>query len=116
MKEPSAFDAGPDRELGELVRDYASGPDGADFNARLRRTLGQLPERASQWDILAGWARPSVVAVAAAAGFLLGLTLWQGWRERMVPGAGAAASVSVALLEPTQRTVEPIIYTVLEEQ
>ncbi|MBL8986498.1 MAG: hypothetical protein JNJ80_09510 [Gemmatimonadetes bacterium] len=115
MKEPSAFDAGPDRELGELVREYALGPAAPAFEARLRATLGRLPERTSQWDVLAGWARPGVVAAAAAAGFLLGLTLWQSWRERAAH-AGTPASVSVALLEPTQRAVEPIIYTVLEEQ
>jgi hypothetical protein len=33
-------------------------------------------ERADQWDVLAGWARPRVLAAAIAAGFFLWLGAW----------------------------------------
>jgi hypothetical protein len=115
MSDQSPFDAGPDRELGELLRESWQGPDPIGFRGRLEAALGRLPERASQWDVLAGWARPSVVAVAAAAGLLLGMAWLQSWRNRVQTTAGQV-SVSVALLEPTTRTVEPIIYSVLEDQ
>lgn len=108
---PMSGGAERDPELGRLLRDAMAGPNPGRFLARLSHALGSLPERRSQWDVLAGWSRPSVLVVAAAAGFLLGLAVWQGWRERMVT---PAASVSAAMLEPTQRTDTPILYAVLE--
>jgi hypothetical protein len=114
MNDRSPFDSERDRELGSLLREALSGPDPARFSARLSSTLAALPARGSQWDVLAGWARPSVLVAAAAAGFALGLALWQGWRERLTRTPDT--SVAVAILEPTRQVFEPIIYTVLEEQ
>jgi hypothetical protein len=75
-----------------------------------------LPARASQWDVLATWARPGVVAVAAAAAFLLGVALWQTWQRQIREPAVAAPSVSVAILDAA--TSPPgetqILYAVLE--
>lgn len=112
--EHSPFHPGQDPELGELLRETYQAPEPEQFLDRLRATMSALPDRGSQWDVLAGWARPSVVVAAAAAGFLLGLALWQSWRERL--DHQGASSLSVALLEPTRRSVEPIIYSVLEER
>lgn len=113
MIDRSPFDAERDGELGELIREALTGPEPELFADRLQAVIRGLPDRGSQWDVLAGWARPGVVMAAAAAGLLLGLALWQGWRQRVGP---AETSVSVALLEPMQRSVEPIIYSVLEER
>ena len=113
MTDRSPFDAERDPELGELVRSAFTGPDSAGFELRLGATLARLPERGSQWDVLAAWARPGVVAAAVAAGFLLGFAVWQAWRARLAtPGV---PSVAVAMLQPTTRGGEqPIMYAVLE--
>ena len=111
MMDRSPFDPGRDAELGELLRESYPGPEPELFADRIQATIRGLPERGSQWDVLAGWARPGVVMAAAAAGLLLGLALWRSWRH---PVGGTEISVSVALLEPMQRSAEPIIYSVLE--
>lgn len=114
MMDRSSFGAERDHELGNVLREAFTGPDPVRFSARLGSTLAALPARSSQWDVLAGWARPGVLVAAAAAGFALGLALWQGWRDRL--DAAPETSVAGAMLEPTQRGAEPIMYTVLEEQ
>lgn len=71
MNANSPFGAGPDRELGDLLREALT-PDGqADF---VSRVLARLPESRSLWDVLAGWARPGIAAailLAAALGYWL---------------------------------------------
>lgn len=114
--EQMPFGNEPDRDLGSLIQDTYQGPDSALFLARLQGTLGTLPARASQWDVLATWARPSVVAVVAAAAFLLGVALWQNWQRQAGEPAVATPSVSVAILDAA--TSSPgetqILYAVLE--
>lgn len=70
----SPFDQSPDPELGRLLRERLTGSSPEAFLRRLRLALAG--ERADQWDVLAGWARPRVLATAIAAGFLLWLGAW----------------------------------------
>lgn len=114
MTEQSAFDAGRDAELGELMAEVLDGPDPTGYLARLGSTLAGLPSRRSSWDVLAEWARPSVLVAALVAGFILGLALWQNWRERFAPSA--VTPVSVAMLDASRLGEKQVIYTVLEER
>ena len=116
MMERMPFGNEPDPELGSLIRDVYRGPDPVPFLARMNGVLGGLPPRASQWDVLATWARPSVVAVAAAAAFFLGVTLWQSWRRQTAGPGAVPPSVSVAMLygAPNRPAEDPILYAVLE--
>lgn len=113
MTEHSAFDAGRDHEMGELVAEVLDGPDPSGYLARLGTALSSIPSRRSQWDVLAEWARPSVLVAAMAAGFILGFTLWQHWRERIEPGT---VPVSVAMLDASRLGETQVIYTMLEER
>ena len=115
MMERLPFGNEPDQELGSLIRDALRGPDPERFLARLGGALEGLPARASQWDVLATWARPGVVAAAAAAAFFLGVALWQNWRRQTEP-VTVAPSVSVAMLEaaPVRPGEDQILYAVLE--
>jgi hypothetical protein len=71
----SPFDHEPDHELGRMLRESLSGPEPEAFLRRLRAAVaGAAP--GDQWDVLAGWARPRVMAMAVAAGFLLWLGTW----------------------------------------
>lgn len=66
------FEAGPDRELGALLREVLSPPDDAAFVARVRQALPAASVGA--WDLLGRWMRPGLVAaavIALAAGFWL---------------------------------------------
>lgn len=116
MTERMPFGNEPDQELGSLIRDAYRGPDPAPFLARLNGVLDGLPPRVSQWDVLATWARPGVVAAAAAAAFLLGVTLWQSWRRQTAIPAAVPPSVSVAMLDatPARPGEHQIFYAVLE--
>ena len=113
MTEHSAFDAGRDVEMGELVAEILDGPDPTGYLTRLGTVLTGLPSRRSSWDVLAEWARPSVLVAAMAAGFVLGLALWQHWRERIEPGT---VPVSVAMLDASRLGETQVIYTMLEER
>jgi hypothetical protein len=67
----SSFDAEPDRELAELLREALTPAGQAEFVARV---LARLPESRTLWDVLAGWARPGIAAailLAAALGWWL---------------------------------------------
>lgn len=118
MMEEMPFGNEPDRELGLLIREAYVDPDPDQFLVRLRGSLEALPPRISQWDVLATWARPGVVAAAAAAAFLLGIALWQTWRQQVADPALPVPSVSVAMLDAAQarQGSDPILYAVLEGQ
>ena len=115
MTEHSAFDPERDHQLGDLMAEVFDGPDPSAYLTRLGTTLVGLPSRRSQWDVLAEWARPSVLVAALVAGFVLGLTLWQNWRDRIDPVA-ATTPVSVAMLDVSRLGETQVIYTVLEER
>jgi len=116
MNQQMPFGDGPDRDLGPLIRDAYQGPDPARFLARLAGVLDGLPSRISQWDVLAAWARPGVVAAAAAAAFLLGVAWWQNWRRHSADPGAVQSSVSVAILDaaPAAPGETQILYAVLE--
>lgn len=113
MTRHSPFDSRPDPRLVDGLRAHFHGPDSAGMIARLEGALARLPERDTEWDVLAGWARPRVLAAAMAAGFLLGLTLWRQWWRTDVP----PTPISVAILEaPRPVEVNPVMHAILEEE
>jgi hypothetical protein len=79
----------------------------------MRGFLARLPERDTGWDVLAGWARPGVMAAAMAAAFLLGVALYAGWPARL-ERPGPAPVPAAALLAPTADDPGPITFAVLE--
>ncbi len=81
--ESNAFDAGPDPELGRLLREALTPAGQADF---VSRVLAGLPEQGSLWDILAGWARPGIAAAILLAA-ALGYWLSPGFGEGPAPSA-----------------------------
>jgi hypothetical protein len=111
-----SFRPDPDREIGAALATHFKGPDPDGFTSRLGAALGRLPKRDSQWDILAEWARPRVMAAALAAGFLLGMAMWQRWQRRAVE-VPSGSPVSMAMLENARPgAVLPIINVVLEDR
>lgn len=104
----------PDRRTAEALGVHFEGPDPKGFLARLGGVLRGLPQCDSEWDVLATWARPRVLAAAMVAGFLLGMAMWQTWRTR---GVAPASPVSVAMLEAIRPPeVNPVVNVVLEER
>ncbi|MGE0552021.1 MAG: hypothetical protein AB7R55_01200 [Gemmatimonadales bacterium] len=112
MKRDSWSSGRPDEELGALLRERLAGPDDDGFLDRMGRLLRELPESASQWDVLATWARPSVLAAAMAAAFLLGAALYVNWGRR--PAVSAATVPAAALMAPTGSDIGPITFAVME--
>lgn len=88
----SPFDAGPDPELGRLLREQLTGPAPEAFLRRLRLAVAATPS-GDEWDVLAGWARPRIMALAVAAGFLLWLGAWFG-SDRLSGGAEPAVQIA----------------------
>ncbi len=90
----SPFDHEPDPELGRMLREHLTGREPEAFLARLRVAIAE--SRDSEWDVLAGWARPRAMAVAVAAGFLLWLGAWFATGTRPNdPGVMVASVASV---------------------
>jgi hypothetical protein len=111
----SPWQTGPDGELGRRLRDELDGPDPSAYLGRLREFLLALPERDTEWDVLAHWARPGVVVAAMAASFLLGFALLTGWRDHAGPAPETAAGMpAAALIAPTAAEPGPITFAVLE--
>lgn len=81
MNSNSPFDPGPDRELGDLLREALTPAGHADF---VSRVMGRLPAAGSYWDVLAGWARPGIAAAILLA---TALGYWLAPRESAVPTA-----------------------------
>lgn len=71
----SPFDHDPDAALGRLLGEALTGPAPEAFLRRLRLAVAGA-NRGTQWDVLAGWARPRAIAVAIAAGLLLWIGSW----------------------------------------
>ena len=82
----SPFDNQRDAELGRMLREQLTGSAPEAFLRRLK--LAVAGDAADQWDVLAGWARPRVVAAAIAAGFLLWLGAWFGGGSTRPSDAG----------------------------
>lgn len=86
MSANSPFDAGHDRELGDLLREALTPAANEEFVARV---LARLPATGSSWEVLAGWARPGIAAallLAAALGY---------WLMPRDAGAGAPQAAEV---------------------
>jgi hypothetical protein len=98
----SPFDAEPDAELGRLLRERLTGAEPEAFLRRLRLVVAATPA-GDEWDVLAAWARPRVMAMAVAAGFLLWLGVWFA-SDRM--SGDAEPAVQVASL-PAHTVVMP---------
>lgn len=88
----SPFDHEQDHELGRMLREALTGPEPEAFLHRLRMALAGA-EGASQWDVLAGWARPRAMAMAVAAGFLLWLGTWFSWASPLADTGTTVASL-----------------------
>ncbi len=114
MKKENSFHGDPDPRVAEALAAHFGGPDSGGFVARLGTTLRGLPARDSEWDVLATWARPRVVAAAMAAGFLLGMMMWQRWQR---PVEDSVSPVSVAVFDtPQPPELNPVINVVLEDR
>ena len=115
MSSPSSFDSQPDAELGRLLREHLTGPEPDRFLARMGQVLARLPAaRDSQWEVLARWATPGVLAAALLAGLLLGLELWQGLRTADPAQSELAAVPALPLQVPQRADGSVVYYTVLE--
>ncbi len=82
---PTPFDAHPDAALGELLREHLTGAEPAQFVARMRLAVIEA-DRAESWEVLAGWARPGLVAVGLAAAVLLWVVLTSDVGAPLGPG------------------------------
>jgi hypothetical protein len=113
MKSIDPFRPSPDEDLGRLLREEMSGPDPDGFLDRLSHHLARLPAQPSQWDVLAHWARPRVMAAAVAAAFLLGVALYTNWAEHDVEPTTIAGIPAAAIMAP-MGDVGAITYAILE--
>lgn len=109
------FDNQPDPELGRLLRERLTGPAPEAFLRRLRWAVAA--DRADQWDVLAGWARPRVLAAAIAAGFLLWLGAWFADMGRSPdPGTTMASLPAQAVVSAQPPAVDEIMLALRERE
>lgn len=102
------FEAQPDEELGALLRAGLEGPEPARFVARLRGAVAEA-ERQESWEVLAGWARPGVVAAGLAAAAVLWVLITRDVGPPLGPDGLPAQELFAA-----QPTGEVLISAVLE--
>jgi hypothetical protein len=102
------FDAQPDEELGALLRAGLDGPAPEAFTARLRAAVVEA-ERAESWEILAGWARPGLVAAGLAAAAVL----WVVLTREVGPTVGTPAVPVQELIAGQPASSEVLISAVL---
>lgn len=104
------FDGERDVRLGNLLRDHLEPPDHAGF---VRAVMFQVRSADSSWEVLSRWARPGI---AAAAAFLLGVTMWFALNQpaddptlvdAMRPGDAPASFLSSA--EPDNELVLQVV-------
>jgi hypothetical protein len=93
------FDHERDARLGELLRNQLEPSDHAGF---VRAVMSQVRSADTSWEVLSRWARPGI---AAAAAFLLGVTMWFALNQpvddptlvdAMRPGDAPASFLSAA--------------------
>ncbi|MFN2316011.1 MAG: hypothetical protein ABR602_04950 [Gemmatimonadales bacterium] len=102
------FDAQPDEELGALLRAGLDGPAPEAFTSRLRSAVVEA-ERAESWEVLAGWARPGLVAAGLAAAAVL----WVVLTRDVGPPMGAQTIFVQELIAGQPATSEVLISAVL---
>jgi hypothetical protein len=93
------FDHERDAKLGDILRNHLEPGDHAGF---VRSVMLQVRSVDSSWEVLSRWARPGI---AAAAAFLLGVTMWFALNQQaddptlvdaMRPGNAPASFLSAA--------------------
>ena len=109
----SPFDHQRDEELGRLLREQLSGPRPEAFLQRLRLAVAGA-ERPGEWDVLAGWARPRVMALAVAAGLLLWLGAWFSANQSSAePGVTVASLPAHSMVNPQPPAADEIMGALL---
>ena len=112
----SPFDNQPDEQLGRLLREQLIGSAPEVFLRRLRRAVAEAEPR-SEWDILAGWARPRVMALAVAAGLLLWFGTWvAAGSSPRDPGVMVASLPAHTVLSPQPPAVDEIMSAMMERR
>jgi hypothetical protein len=109
----SPFDHQRDEELGRLLREQLSGSRPEAFLERMRLAVAgsAVPDG---MDVLAGWARPRVMALAVAAGLLLWLGAWFSANQNTSePGVTVASLPSHKLVNPQPPDVDEIMGVLL---
>lgn len=110
----SPFDHQRDEALGRLLREQLTGPAPEALLQRLRLAVAGAP-RLSEWDVLAAWARPRVMALAIAAGLLLWLGAWfEGNQPAVDPGMMVASLPTHAVVSSQTPAVDEIMAALRE--
>jgi hypothetical protein len=113
MKSP--FDTQPDEALGRMLRDELTGPAPEAFLHRLRLAVAGA-EPGSQWDVLAGWARPRVMAAAIAAALLLWFGSWLASGTSLENSVMVASLPAHTVLSPQAPAVDDIMSAMMERR
>lgn len=110
----SPFENQQDEALGRRLREHLTGPEPEAFLGRMRLAVAGA-ERPSQWDVLAGWSRPRVMAFALAAALLLWLGAWfEGTRSTADPGVTMATLPTQSVVSPQPPAVDEIMAALRE--
>ncbi len=110
----SPFNQERDEALGRLLREQLTGPAPEAFLHRMRGAVAGAP-RANEWDVLADWARPRVMALAIAAGLLLWLGAWfEGSQPAVDPGVMVASLPTHAVVSSQPPAVDEIMSALRE--
>lgn len=110
----SPFDNQRDEELGRLLREQLTGPAPELFLGRMRVAVAAA-ERPSEWDVLADWARPRMMAFALAAALLLWIGAWfAGSRGAADPGVMVASLPAHTVVSPQSPAVDEIMAALRE--
>lgn len=111
----SEFDNQPDQALGRVLRAELTGPEPEAFLRRLRSALiGAGP--GTQWDVLAGWARPRVMAAAIAAALLLWFGGWLASGPAQDSAVMVASLPAHTVLSPQPPKVDEIMSALMERR
>lgn len=109
----SPFDHQRDEELGRLLREQLSGSRPEAFVERMRVAVAGSA-RPDGMDVLAGWARPRVMALAVAAGLLLWLGAWFTTNEyNTEPGVTVASLPVHSVVNPEPPATDEIMSALL---
>jgi hypothetical protein len=101
-----------DTQLGELLRAHLEPGDQGGF---VRAVMVQVRSADSSWEVLSRWARPGI---AAAAAFLLGVSMWfalnQPVDDPTLADAMRPSDAPASLLSADQPDNELVLQVVLE--
>ncbi len=111
----SPFENQRDETLGRLLREQLTGPAPEAFLGRMRLAVAGA-DRPSQWDVLAGWARPRVMAFALAAALLLWLGAWFGTSRTTADPGVTMASIPTHTVVSSQPPAVDEIMSALRER